>query len=96
MQVATMHAFGHPGISSTRTSSAKDMIGCARGPARLWFTTGYGLLNEVYYPRADIAQIRGAGLPIYSSCEQKYSVIPQYSSLFSDVSHLYAQSLSSM
>ena len=56
-----MHAFGHPGISPTWTSSAKDMIGCALGPARLWFTTGYGILNEVYYPRADIPQIRDLG-----------------------------------
>ena len=61
MQVATMHAFGHSGISSTRTGSAKGMIGCARGPARLGFTTGHRILNEVYYPRADIPQIRGAG-----------------------------------
>jgi glucoamylase len=56
-----MHAFGHPGISPTWTSSAKDMVGCALGPARLWFTTGYGILNEVYYPRIDIPQIRDLG-----------------------------------
>ena len=56
-----MHAFGHPGIPPTWTSSAKDMVGCALGPARLWFTTGYGILNEVYYPRADIPQIRDLG-----------------------------------
>ena len=29
--------------------------------ARLWFTTGYGILNEVYYPRVDIPQIRDLG-----------------------------------
>ena len=56
-----MHAFGHPGIPPTWTSSAKDMVGCALGPPRLWFTTGYGILNEVYYPRADIPQIRDLG-----------------------------------
>jgi glucoamylase len=56
-----MHAFGHPGISPTWTSSAKDMVGCALGPARLWFTTGYGILNEVYYPRIDIPQVRDLG-----------------------------------
>jgi glucoamylase len=55
------HAFGHPGISPTWTSSTKDMVGCTLGPARLWFTTGYGILNEVYYPRADIPQIRDLG-----------------------------------
>ena len=56
-----MQAFGHPGSPPTWTSSAKDMVGCALGPARLWFTTGYGILNEVYYPRADIPQIRDLG-----------------------------------
>jgi glucoamylase len=56
-----MHAFGPPGIPPTWTSSAKDMVGCALGPARLWFTCGYGILNEVYYPRVDIPQIRDLG-----------------------------------
>ena len=56
-----MNAFGHPGVAPTWTSSAKDMVGCALGPARLWFTTGYGILNEVYYPRVDIPQIRDLG-----------------------------------
>jgi glucoamylase len=56
-----MQAFGHPGMCPTWTSSAKDMVGCTLGPARLWFTTGYGILNEVYYPRADIPQIRDLG-----------------------------------
>jgi glucoamylase len=36
-------------------------VGCALGPARLWFTSGYGILNEVYYPRIDIPQIRDLG-----------------------------------
>jgi len=56
-----MRAFGHPGTSPTWTSSAKDLVGCALGPARLWFTSGYGILNEVYYPRIDIPQIRDLG-----------------------------------
>jgi glucoamylase len=56
-----MHAFGHPGIPPTWTSSAKDMVGCSLGAARLWFTTGFGILNEVYYPRADLPQIRDLG-----------------------------------
>ncbi len=37
------------------------MVGCALGPARLWFTIGQGILNEVYYPRADVPQIRDMG-----------------------------------
>jgi len=56
-----MHAPGHPGIPPTWTSSAKDMVGCALGLPRLWFTTGHGILNEVYYPRVDIPQIRDLG-----------------------------------
>lgn len=56
-----MHAPGHPGIPPTWTSSAKDVVGCALGRPRLWFTTGFGILNEVYYPRADLPQIRDLG-----------------------------------
>ena len=52
---------GAPGISPTWTSSAKDAVGCSLGPARLWFTIGYGILNEVYWPRIDIPQIRDLG-----------------------------------
>ena len=56
-----MEAFGRPGSSPTWTSSAKDLVGCALGPARVWFTTGFGILNEVYSPRVDIPQIRDLG-----------------------------------
>jgi glucoamylase len=56
-----MHAFGKPGIAPTWTSSAKDLVGCALGPARVWFTSGFGILNEVYFPRVDIPQIRDLG-----------------------------------
>src|SRR2546423_15347479 len=52
---------GAPGTSPTWTSSAKDMVGCGLGPARLWFTLGFGIVNEVYYPRVDIPQIRDLG-----------------------------------
>jgi glucoamylase len=52
---------GKPGIAPTWTSSAKDFVGCSIGPSRLWFTTGYGILNEVYWPRVDIPQIRDLG-----------------------------------
>ena len=55
------HAPGAPGISPTWTSSAKDMVGCALGYSRLWFTLGFGIVNEVYYPRVDIPQIRDLG-----------------------------------
>ncbi len=52
---------GGPGISPTWASSAKDMVGTALGPARLWFTVGFGIVNEVYYPRVDLPQIRDLG-----------------------------------
>jgi glucoamylase len=52
---------GSPGIAPTWTSSAKDAVGCSLGPARLWFTIGYGILNEVYWPRIDLPQIRDLG-----------------------------------
>src|SRR6185437_5841455 len=52
---------GAPGTSPTWTSSAKDMVGCGLGPARLWFTLGFGIVNEVYYPRVDLPQIRDLG-----------------------------------
>ncbi len=52
---------GAPGILPTWCSSAKEMVGCSLGPARVWFTIGGGILNEVYYPRVDIPQIRDLG-----------------------------------
>jgi glucoamylase len=55
------HAPGAPGIPPTWTSSAKDMVGTSLGPARLWFTLGFGIVNEVYYPRVDTPQIRDLG-----------------------------------
>jgi glucoamylase len=52
---------GHPGTRPSWTSSAKDMVGCSIGMSRLWFTLGFGIVNEVYYPRIDIPQIRDLG-----------------------------------
>jgi glucoamylase len=52
---------GAPGIPATWCSSDKDLVGTAMGPARLWYTVGHGILNEVYYPRIDIPQIRDLG-----------------------------------
>jgi glucoamylase len=52
---------GGPGIPPTWTSSAKDVVGCALGNSRLWFTLGFGIINEVYYPRVDQPQIRDLG-----------------------------------
>ena len=55
---------GQPGINPSWTSSAKDAIGCPLGPPRLWFTLGHGIVNEVYYPRIDVPQIRDLGFII--------------------------------
>ena len=55
------HAPGAPGIAPSWTSSAKDLVGTSLGPARLWFTLGFGIVNEVYYPRVDTPQIRDLG-----------------------------------
>lgn len=56
-----MTAPGAPGIAPTWCSSDKDLVGTAMGPARLWYTLGHGILNEVYYPRIDVPQIRDLG-----------------------------------
>src|ERR1700693_5417430 len=55
------HAPGMPGTAPSWTSSAKDMVGCGLGPSRLWFTLGFGIVNEVYYPRVDIPQLHDLG-----------------------------------
>ncbi len=59
-----MEAPGSPGLPPTWSSSAKDMIGTALRSSRLWFTVGYGIVNEIYYPRVDIPQIRDLGFII--------------------------------
>lgn len=57
----TGEAPGAPGLPPTWCSSAKDVVGCALGASRLWFTVGCGIINEIYYPRIDIPQIRDLG-----------------------------------
>ena len=52
---------GQPGIDPSWTSSDKDAVGGTLGSPRLWFTLGHGILNEIYYPRIDIPQIRDLG-----------------------------------
>lgn len=61
MLAHSSHAPGTPGIAPTWTSSDKDLVGTALGPSRLWYTLGHGIVNEVYYPRIDIPQIRDLG-----------------------------------
>jgi glucoamylase len=52
---------GAPGLVPTWSSSAKEMVGCSLGSSRLWFTIGGGIVNEVYFPRVDVPQIRDLG-----------------------------------
>jgi glucoamylase len=55
---------GQPGLAPTWCSSAKEMVGCSLGSSRLWFTIGGGIINEVYYPRVDLPQIRDLGFVV--------------------------------
>ncbi len=60
----TGHAPGRPGIPPTWSGGRKNAVGCSLGPSRLWFTLGRGIINEVYYPRVDLPQIRDLGFII--------------------------------
>lgn len=57
----TQIAPGKPGISPTWTSSAKDIVGTSLLKSRVWFTVGYGILNEIYWPSCSRPQIRDLG-----------------------------------
>ncbi|TAM85606.1 glycosyl hydrolase [bacterium] len=52
---------GRPGIRPTWSSSAKDAVGTALGGSRIWFTLGFGIVNEVFFPHVDRPQIRDLG-----------------------------------
>jgi len=63
MDSATAQAPGWPGSPARWTSSAKTGVGTALTFAsRVWFTVSHGILNEVYWPREDMACIRDMGL----------------------------------
>ena len=52
-------AFGAPGLEPRWTSSVKDAVGTAySASSRVWFTCSHGILNEVYHPTIDRAQVR--------------------------------------
>ena len=56
---ASTDAPGSPGIRPFWTSSAKDGIGTSLSiESRIWFSVSHGIVNEVYYPRIDIANTR--------------------------------------
>ena len=52
-------AFGAPGMEPRWTSSLKDAVGTAyAASSRIWFTCSHGILNEIYHPTIDRAQVR--------------------------------------
>src|SRR5579862_1299829 len=52
-------AFGAPGMEPRWTSSVKDAVGTAySASSRIWFTCSHGVLNELYHPTIDAAQVR--------------------------------------
>ena len=52
-------AFGAPGMPPRWTSSVKDAVGTAySASSRVWFTCSHGILNEIYHPTIDHAQVR--------------------------------------
>lgn len=62
-----MIAPGKPGIEPRWTSSHKDGVGTAiDGVSRIWFTLSHGIVNEVYYPRVDQANLRDCQFLILS------------------------------
>ncbi len=63
MATSSGGAPGWPGIPARWTSSAKSGVGASLNAAsRVWFTIGYGILNEIYYPDVDTACTRDVGL----------------------------------
>src|SRR5215470_9777238 len=62
MSDSISHAPGAPGIPPRWTSSAKTGMGTALNRnSRVWFTLSHGILNEVYFPRVDMACTRDMG-----------------------------------
>ena len=67
---STIHenAPGEPGVRPTWCPGNKQLVGTSLGPSRVWFTIGQGIVNEVYFPRIDIPQLRDLGFII---CNQQ-------------------------
>ncbi len=58
-------AFGSPGSSPKWNSSAKTGVGTSLNKAsEVWLTLSHGILNEIYFPRVDIACVRDMGFLI--------------------------------
>lgn len=77
---------GAPGIAPKWTSSAKIGVGTALlNDCNVWFTISHGIVNEVYWPRIDVANIRDMELIITDGkdffSEEKRHAIHDYETL---------------
>lgn len=62
MAFTNTYAPGWPGSEARWNSSSKTGVGVSLDAlSQVWFTTSHGILNEIYYPRVDIACIRDVG-----------------------------------
>ena len=65
MSGSPIYAPGWPGIPPRWTSSAKSGVGTALNrSSRVWFTLSHGILNEIYFPRVDMACTRDLGMVV--------------------------------
>ena len=63
IETEVQSAPGRPGITPRWTSSAKCGVGTAFNFAsQVWSTLSHGIINEVYYPRVDLACTRDLGM----------------------------------
>jgi glucoamylase len=76
-------AFGAPGMEPRWTSSVKDAVGTAySASSRVWFTSSHGILNEIYHPTIDRAQMRDMGFLVTDGetfvHEEKRDLLPSF------------------
>ncbi|MFA6915747.1 MAG: glycoside hydrolase family 15 protein [Parachlamydiales bacterium] len=77
---------GAPGHIARWTSSAKIGVGTALyNDCNLWFTISHGIVNEVYWPRIDVANLRDMELIVTDGkeffSEEKRDAIHDYTTL---------------
>ena len=80
------YAPGWPGIAPRWTSSAKVGVGTAlSNHSNIWFTCSHGIINEIYYPRIDLACTRDMGLLVADGVaffsEEKRDAVSEVSAL---------------
>lgn len=85
-----LYAPGKPGIVPRWTSSGKIGVGTAiSGDCNVWYTISHGIINEVYFPRVDIANIRDLGLIVTDGkeffSEEKRHAVHDYTTLYEGV-----------